>query len=327
MKNIITSLDAGKDSVKLMGSLVEEAANVKNIKKVHLKTKTFDLKQSYIEVQGNSFKVEYDGQEVIVGEQGTNRSLATSKTDSIHQIAAYTAITQLLEPETKDNHISIVLACPISVLRSDDAKAEYKELIKGDGPISIKVNDKDYTFTIDNIMLKAEGSGILYLVPEQFKDKKVIVIDFGGLNMTVTLYTNGVVANPDTDRFIEEYGAIKLVNTVKDELSAYKKGNLVEFEIAEKALNEGYLLDYGKPDAKSAEAINKAKERFFNEALKKIAMHGMDLSTLDSAIFVGGTSIHLEKCIDSLPNGYIASNSQWATAEGLYKIAVKKYAK
>lgn len=326
MKKYIISLDPGKDSVKSMG--IEHGTKIETleeVKKVCFKTKTYDLKKGYIDVQGNSHKVEFNDQELIVGEQGNDRSFNTSKTEPLHQISAYTAITQFLEPETKDNKIDITLACPITVLRSEKAKQEYKNLIKGDGPINITVNDKKYEFEINNILLKAEGSGILYLAPELFRNKKVIIIDFGGLNMSVTLLTNGTCVNPEKDRFAEEFGSIELINKIANDLTAYKKGNIVSFADAEIALECGYLKDYGRPDKNSIQIIKETKEKFFKEACTKIASRGINISYLDTIIFVGGTTMHFHDLISDLPNGYITDNSQWATTEGLFKVALKKY--
>jgi len=328
MSKYVLSLDNGKDSVKCMG--IEHGTKVESledVKKVSFKTRTYDLTKGYIDVQGNSHKVVFNGQELIVGEQGNDRSFNTSKTEPLHQVSAYTAITQFIEPNTTDNKIDIALACPITVLKSEKAKQDYKDLIKGDGPIKITVDDKDYEFEINDILLKAEGSGILYLSPTLFKNKKVIIVDFGGLNMTVTLYTNGTCVNPEKDRFAEEFGSIELINTVANDLTAYKNGNIVNFTEAERALERGYMLSYGKPDKTSAQVIERTKKKFFDEACSKIASRGINLSYLDTVIFVGGTTMNFHDLISELPNGYITDNSQWTTAEGLFKVALKKYNK
>lgn len=328
MKKYTLSIDPGKDSLKAMG--IENGTKVETleeVEKVHFKTRTYDLKKGYIDVQGNSHKVEFENQQLIVGEQGNDRSFNTSKTEPLHQISAYTAITQFIEPETEENIIDITLACPITVLKSEKAKQEYKNLIKGDGPINITVDDKKYNFEINNVILKAEGSGILYLAPELFKKKKVAIIDFGGLNMTVTLYTNGICVNPEKDRFAEEFGSIALVNAVSSDLTAYMDGNIVDFTEAERALERGYMIKGGRPDKASSQIIDETKRKFFQEACSKLSSHGINTSFLDTVIFVGGTTMHFHNLISELPNGYITDNSQWCTTEGLFKVALKKFNK
>lgn len=328
MKKYVLTLDAGKDSVKATGISVEdEIESLDEAKKICFKTRTYDLKKGYIDVQGNSHKVVFNNKELIVGEQGNDRSFNTSKTEFLHQISAYTAITQFLKPNTKDNVIDLGLACPITVLKSDSAKKEYKELIKGRGPIKITVNDKKYEFTINDVLLKAEGSGILYLAPELFRKKKVAVVDFGGLNMTVTIFNDGTCVNPETDRFAEEHGQIALVNLLVSELTAYKDGNIVPYNVAEEALDRGYMLKGGKKDEKSIEAIDRAKKKFIDIAKTKLDSHGVNIDYLDNVIFIGGTTEHLKEQIATIEHSKTTDNSQWATAQGIFKVALKKFKK
>jgi len=324
MSEYVLSLDAGKYAVKVMGRNAKGLTS--DIKKVNIRTKIYELKNGYIDAEGKSHKVIFNGEELIVGEQGETKSYETSKTLFIHQICTYTAITQFLEPDTKDNKINMVLACPISVLKVEKAKQEYKDFIKGAGNIEINVDDKNYSFEISNIMIKAEGSGIVYLSPHLFKNKKIGVVDFGGLNFTFSLYTDGVCMSPSSDRFVEEFGAIKLTNYVADDLSGYKRGNIVKFDAAERALDVGYLSNFGQIDKGSQEIIEESKNRFFDEACNEINRHGFRIEELDGLVFIGGTTQKLVEAItNKIPNSFITADPQWSTVEGLYKVAYKKY--
>lgn len=324
MSEYVLSLDAGKYAVKVMGRNAKGLTS--DIKKVNIRTKIYELKNGYIDAEGKSHKVIFNGEELIVGEQGETKSYETSKTLFIHQICTYTAITQFLEPDTKDNKINMVLACPISVLKVEKAKQEYKDFIKGAGTIEINVDDKNYSFEISNIMIKAEGSGIVYLSPHLFKNKKIGVVDFGGLNFTFSLYTDGVCMSPSSDRFVEEFGAIKLTNYVADDLSGYKRGNIVKFDAAERALDVGYLSNFGQIDKGSQEIIEESKNRFFDEACNEINRHGFRIEELDGLVFIGGTTQKLVEAItNKIPNSFITADPQWSTVEGLYKVAYKKY--
>ncbi len=328
--NYVISLDPGKDATKAMGIELKENLELTKASKVLFRSKMYDLANGYIDVEDpNSHKVEFDGKSLIIGEQGgEHRSYETSKTSILHKICSYVAITQFLKPNTSNNKIYIVLACPITVLKETKAKQEYKDFIKGNEPIKIIVDDEKFEFEIVEIMLKAEGSGLLYLAPEIFKSKKIGVVDFGGLNLTFTLFTNGACLIPENDRFAEEFGAIQLNNYVANELTSYKKGNIVKFGTAEEALNRGYLLDYGNKDFRSVDSINKAKKRFFSDACENICRHGISLRDLDNVAFIGGTTQHIiETITDKIKNSIIVSNSQWTNAEGLFKVAIKKYAK
>ncbi|WP_039237502.1 ParM/StbA family protein [Clostridium sp. K25] len=324
MSEYVTSLDIGKYDVKSIGRNVTGSAN--DIKRISFRTKSYNLENGYIDVEGNSHEVEYNGKSYIIGEQGEQKSNETSKTNLLHQIAGYTAITQLLEPNTKDNVVNVVLACPLSVLKIQEAKEEYKNFIKGTGAIHINVDGADYSFTVKEIMIKAEGSGVVVTRPEKFIGKTVIVIDFGGLNMGVSIYVNGVCKQ--SDRFIEEHGANALTLLVQDQLTAMNNGNIVSYAQAEQALEKGHTVKNGEIQTESIDRINKAKEIFFNKALEIIKTHGYGIDNFDESVFIGGTTQKLRKIIlDRFKNAVIPENPQWTTAEGLYKIACAKYCK
>jgi plasmid segregation protein ParM len=317
------SIDPGKYELKSIGRNTE--GNAEDIKKISFRTKIYNMSDGYIDIEGNSHKVEYDGQTLIVGEQGevSDDAYETSKTSKLHQVCAYTAISQYLKPGTKDNKISIVLACPISVLKVESAKEEYKNFIKNSGTINIKVDDKDYTFDITDITIKAEDTGIKYSKPELFENTTVALIGFGGLNMNFQLFRNGVCKSHD--RFAEEFGATTLATYVKEDLTAYRKGNIVNFEEAEESLNNGYSTKAGEIDSGSVEIIKNSKERFVNDALKIISRNGYKLESIKKIVFVGGTINKFDEILKNiLPHSYIADDSQWATADGLYRVAAAK---
>lgn len=324
MEKYILSGDFGKYETEVLGRNIKGSAE--EVKLVRFRTKMYNIEDGFIEVEGNSHLVEMEGKQFIIGEQGQEKSNNTSKTSELHKLACYTAITQFIEPGTKGNEIYMVLACPLSVLTIKEAKEEYKKFLQGNGLIQINVDNKAYEFEIKEIMIKAEGSGILYLEPERFINKTVGLIDLGGLNMGWSLYNNKVCKKED--RFIEECGTDRLLDITREQLSIYKKGNLINKEIAEKALEEGGMKKSGKLDEGSKQYIEKAKKIYLNEVQKHIEGHKFSIDDLDEIIFVGGTSQHIKNEIDnSINHSYVPEKSQLSTVEGLYKVAYNKYSK
>jgi len=321
-KYVIT-LDIGKFETKAIGRNINGTA--KDIKRVNFRTKMYNLADGYIDIEGNSYKVGFDGQEYIIGEQGETKSSDTSKTNLLHQLSAYAAISRFLKPDTSTK-INLVLACPLSVLKIAEAKEEYKDFIKGTGVITIKVNNETFKFEIENVTIKAEGSGILYTEPELFKGKNMAVIDFGGLNMGVSIYRNSVCKQ--NDRFIEEFGANVLTLRVKDAMTTLNKGNIVSYDTAEQALENGYMKDLSSIRPDSIDKIKKVKKQFLLDAIGIIKTHSIKLEELDGIVFVGGTTQKLQEQIsEKYPSANIPKNSQWTTVEGLYMVACAKYCK
>lgn len=322
MKNvIILGADIGKFDTKLLGKnfTVEES----ELLDVNFRTKSYDLEKGFLEKQGNSYNVTLDSKEYIVGEQGDTKSLDTSKTTYLHKLCAYTGISKMIEPGI-ENDVYLVLACPVSVLKSAEAKEEYKNFIKSNGEVEIIVDNKEYKFAIKDITIKAESSGILYTNPELFKNKNVLVVDLGGLNLTACLYINGVCKNED--RWVEECGVNRLTEIVREEAITYKKGNLISYEQSEQALNRGHLLDCGTVDLNSTKVIEHAKEIYLDEVLGFIKSHKVNINELDEIVFVGGTINKVQKQIkEVIPHSYIPEEPEKSTLKGLYKIAFNKY--
>ncbi|WP_373845521.1 recombinase [Clostridium sp.] len=324
MKDYIISLDVGKHETKSIGRRV--IGSEEDIKRVHFRTKMYNLKDGYIDLEGNSHKVLYNDKEIIIGDQGETKSYETSKTNELHLISAYTAITQFLEPNSKNNKIYLALACPLSVLKIEEAKEEYKNFIKGNGTIDIEVDDNKYSFEIEDIVIKAEGSGLVYTEPDLFKDKTVLITDFGGLNMGLALYKNKVCS--PSNRYPEELGSDELTNITRAELIRCKKGNIVSIEQTETAIDLGYMTKNSKPIPETIEAVKISKEKFFDKALKIIESHSIHIDELDKPVFVGGTTEKIKEIIlKKIPNAYVVPNAQWTTVEGLYKVVFAKYMK
>lgn len=322
MNKYVIAADIGKHETTLIGRNLEGTAE--DVKQVNLRTKMYDLSEGDIDLEGKSYKIEIDNKAYIIGEQGQDKSYDTSKANLLHQLSCYVAITRYLEAETKGNKIYMVLACPLSVIRFNNAKEEYRELIKGNGEIHVVVNGKNYYFEIEDITLKAEGSGIVFLEPERFLGKNVLVLDLGGLNLGMSLYRNKVCKNED--RFIEECGTNELELIVKEQLTEYRNGNLVDDGTCETALKDGGLKKDGELDIESTSYVQKAKHKYFNEVMKRVKRNKIDISILDEVLFVGGTTHHIKSIItDKIKHSYIPHNPQWSTAKGLYKVAIKKY--
>ncbi|OPJ60680.1 hypothetical protein [Clostridium oryzae] len=218
--SVILSIDSGKFLTKAIGLNTSDAASEKVTegKRESFRSKIYYLENGDIDLAGKSYLISYEGQEVIIGEQGVlDGSEETNKATLLHKLCIYAAITRYIKPEGKED-VYLVLACPLNLLKSPEYKEEYKSFIANDNnEVNILVNGKDYKFTIKDITIKAEGSGILYLNKERFNDCEIGLIDIGGLNMQFCKYINGV-AQPES-RFTEMTGSNKLVQDLKEEIN------------------------------------------------------------------------------------------------------------
>lgn len=323
MDKLILSIDPGKFLTKAVG--LSSNDNQLKGKRTSFRSKIYDLKDGDIEAAGESFAVEYEGLNLIVGEQGVNDGLEeTDKATIIHKLCVYVAATRYIKPMEKAE-IYMVLTCPLNLLKSTEYKQQYKNFIMNDGKdINIKVDGEEFNFVIKDITVKSEGSGVLYLNKERFENSEVGIIDIGGLNMQFCKYINAV-PQPET-RFTEMTGSNKLVQDAKEDLEIFLKGKPVTLGQAEQALKNKVLRINNNDIEESRDIIKIRIERYItNDVIKNITKRRVSLELLQP-IVVGGTCLHIKEGIKNLiTNAEIQEDPQWASVEGLFMIAYAKY--
>lgn len=319
MNEYVFSMDSGKDLSKILGGKVE-SGNI-NPKLMTLPSRLYNLDEGEMDVAGNSYYVEYEGNRYIVGEQGDEKAINTSdKAVLLHKLCIYALICQYIEPNVRDTDVSIVLACPLNLLKSKEYKERFKNYIGNDGEdIEIVVGKNNYYFRIKDITLKAEGSGVLYLDKDKFKNKQCLIIDIGGLNLQGSLYINGV-SQVDV-RFTEMYGSNVLNSIVRERLEIFRKGKRVTISQVESAIRSRSLTG-----ADGKEVIEKAIKNYIRKyVVRPIIDRGIDLETV-LPIVIGGTVLGIKNEIEEvIPNAEIVGEPQMASLKGLYKIAFAKY--
>jgi plasmid segregation protein ParM len=320
---VIISIDSGKFLTKAVG--MNEQDSLLEGKRVSFRSKLYNLNDGDVELAGNSFSVEYDDSKFIIGEQGNVDGVDdTNKATLLHKLCIYTAITRYIQPKEKVE-IYMVIACPLNLLKSVEYKEEYKNFIMNNhNEINIKVNNEEFLFSIEDMTIKSEGSGVLYLDKERFNNCEVGLIDIGGLNMQFCKYVNG--ATVPESRFTEMTGSNKLVQDIKEDLEILLKGKPVAFEQSEQALKNKVLRINNSDMEESREIIrNRIHKYIVNDVIRKITKRRISLDLLQP-IVVGGTCLNIkEELKNEIENVEIQEDPQWASVEGLFKIAFAKY--
>ncbi|WP_231272599.1 ParM/StbA family protein [Clostridium botulinum] len=321
MSNIVVlANDNGKNMSKTIG-LKKGKCEVEKVgfaSKYHI---TNDINE---EIEGNSHIVKYEDKIYVIGDSGKNYDFDSNKEKGIHKVSAYTAITQFLEPNTKDNCIYMVLACPIDFIRTKELKDNYKKFIQGNGEININVDGKEYSFIIKDITIKSEGSGVIYNNVDNYKNEDVAVIDLGGVNFSFCIYSN-CVAVKET-RFARDFGGNYLNQLCRNGLRDYTKGQPISENLALKALKENCLTLKGQKDNKSIDSVKKIKEEYLDKIISEIKAIGQSID-IARPVFCGGTAELIKDVIvEKIPHATVVENAQWNSVEGLYVIAKAKYA-
>lgn len=311
----LISVDPGKFATK---AFTLDKDKVKQ--NIYFKTRVLELKNNIsFDAQGNSFNVILNGEEYIIGEQGEEIDYNVGKDSIYHKLAVFTATTQLLDGYKA---VRLVVGCPTSIYRNKNLRRDYKDYIWNNGSVVINVNSKLYTFLIENVLVLPEGSGVVYTRPELFKDKRVAVIDLGGLNMNFTIYDN-LIPQPSS-MFTLNHGYAEIETKLANELNSVYGTSLTSNDI-QNIIRQGGVKIKGSIDPKSTHIIDSVLNNYMFKLNQEIRKNNFNLDVMD-VVFVGGTSLLLHDKIKShIPHAVVMDNAIWANVEGFYKVGAIKY--
>lgn len=316
MNTKIISVDPGKFATKALTGKIDDN------QRISFRTKTLKLRDGIdLDIQGESYKVKFDNNNYIVGDQGEEVNYSVDKATENHRIATYTAISQLLNGE---ENINLVLGCPTSIYKNKKLRDNYKNYVLGNGITKINVNGENIFFNINNILVLPEGYGIVFLKPEIFKDNRVAVVDLGGLNMNFAIYNNLI---PEvSSMFTTNSGSNDLETGLINDLNV-KYGNSFTTSDIQQIIRQGGVKVRGQIDRSSTDIINTTLEQYMLKIIQEIKKNNFNLELMD-VVFVGGTSLFMKSKIkEHLPHAIIPNKPQWANVVGFHKLGVLKYAK
>lgn len=246
---------------------------------------------SRADAQGASFLVEYDGKRYILGEQAEVGSSRSSKAELLHKVAVHTALARLVE---SGDEVVAAVGCPLQVFENAEAREQYKRYLFPRGQVDIKVNGTAKHFTVRNVLVLAEGSGIIYLEEARYAGRMAGVVDIGGLNINCCVYNRGVPVL--SSLFTDDLGSNVLVGGLRKELSMKYGEDLPLFQM-EGILADGFLRDNMSPTgefAGSRELIRAYKQEHVGKIIRQLQENGWNLRTME-LVFVGGASELLRK--------------------------------
>jgi plasmid segregation protein ParM len=272
-----------------------------------------------LEQQGNSYAIEFDRQFYLIGDMAEEISYDVSKTNIVHKLCAYTAMSQLTN---SGDMVQLVLGCPVTVYKNKELRDQYKEYILNQKYVSLHINSKRHYNIFDNILILPEGSGAVYLHPGLFKDKRTAVIDLGGLNMNFTVYDS---LTPEiSSMFTLNHGGNELETQLINQLNS-KYGTDINLQNARYILKDNGLRVKGIIDPSSIAIVDGVVKGYLNRILQEIKRNSINIDVLD-VVFVGGTSTALKDRIESIvPHAVVVDDAQWSNVEGFLRIGGIKF--
>lgn len=306
--SIVIAVDSGKYATKA----VRRTASGE-LKKIMFRTKmdnTNELQAS----DRKSCVVKVDGHSYMIGNSAETVDYEKSKAKDIHRICVYTAVAKLLENDEKE--VTIAVGCPLSIFSNVNERAKYREFFMEERDVIISINGERRDFTIKDVVICPESSGIIFGHHKEYKNRMIGIIDIGGLNTNCAVYDR---LNPvKSTMFTTNLGANILTNDLKQLInSTFPDANIQDWQM-ENVISEGYIKSH---KVQSAELITDFFAKHFTNILDECKRKGWDLNNID-LVFVGGGSKLLEREIGKMaPEGSVISpTAEWDNAEGFLTI-------
>ncbi len=240
---------------------------------------------------GRNFSVTFGGHKYRIGEGATHDSFVETKTEDIHKICTYTAVSQFAD---NGDEVTLGIGCPLSIFINPTARNEYAKFIKGDGNVTIQVNGVLHSFTITKVCVFPESSGIVYLHFDRYKDSTVGVIDMGGLDTNGSVYKN--LTPQLSSLFTVRLGGKVMHKVLLDTLNS-KLGLDVPLQPYQMdgIVRDGYVMNrrFPEKEALSRKLIAEYKRSYVQEVYDACVKHDWSLDTIP-LVFIGGTSLALK---------------------------------
>ncbi|ADU28493.1 ParM/StbA family protein [Evansella cellulosilytica] len=296
---------------------------------VSFRTKMMPVSRLGVDIQPNSFLVEYLGNEYLIGNMVSEDFVdySLTKNSTIHQISIYTAISQLLQKANAPANVDIRLAVnvPISTYKDSVQKDSFKQMVENRrGSIHLLVNGRTHSFELSDVTLAFEGMGEVYSKPDVYKDKNTIVVDLGGLNTTLCTFS-GIQPLVNT-MIVSDLGINVLKGRIGKAINE-RYGLSVSADDLEQVLRSGYFASKGEVFEESKVFIEELKYDHVQQIIRFARSRGYTFNMSDIH-FVGGGAIILKRYIkQEFPHAVILDNPQYSNCLSFLKILEVKYAK
>ena len=283
-------------------------------------------------LKNGTFIVQVDDGEVKMFGYGapTEPSMETSKKTDTHRIATLSSIAMALGPG-KFSDVIVAVGVPLEIASNAVERIAYKDFILGkEGSKHVVRWKKDSNgnvqtteFTIGRRFVYPEGSGALWLYPEECRASTAI-IDIGNLN-TNNIYAEGL--NPEDDMcFTGELGGKSLISGIASALQVELGSRVAESMVAQALLKKG--ADRHLVSAKGDKAIEEKSGRIIAErAMQHVNMIRQQCDVhhwpLDFAniICIGGTTKLISEELRAVfgQSVFIPEESEYVNVDGFLR--------
>lgn len=283
-------------------------ANVKTSKGVVFESK---LKPGITKMNEKDIKVIYDGIEYTVGSYDGALNISKRKYfKNAYKVNLLTAIAK----SVKANNITtdIVVGVPVDLFNDKKLTEEIKSHIESFGTQKITINDIEKTINIENVAVFCE-SAIVFSDREKFKNKKTLVIDFGGGTIDISFWDGLTLTKSRTykDGMITLYENI--IKQINDKFGTSLNSNIAISMIGKNT----FKIDQ---EEKNISFINSIVETYIDGLTSYINQY-FDFESADTIQLIGYGAIQLEKNIkEEYDKAELHQNAAFANANTYEKV-------
>ncbi|MFJ7848149.1 hypothetical protein ACIQXR_04730 [Peribacillus sp. NPDC097224] len=321
-EHVFIAIDSGKYATKAMMEYKGKTSTML------FRTKLQEVSDVGVEIQPNSFKVEYEDTQYLLGDMvSENQSdFNLSKETLIHKLAIYTVIVEMMKKANSYFHnvqLHVAVNVPINVYKSKSLKDSFKKFVENNNrTIYFRLNNCQYNFSLNDVTICFEGMGLTYANTVERQISSSAVLDIGGLNTTYCTF-NGI--QPDFNSMtVSHLGMNTLKAKLEQELVQRYNRNISANDL-EQIIQKGYYSHMGKIDEDSKSVINYIKASHFEQIINYAKQHNYTFNQ-DRIYFAGGGSLLLQKEIQkSFPQASILINPQFANVKSFLEIIKVKY--
>lgn len=321
-KQLTIAIDSGKSITKGVSKING------SLHKMQFRTKVQRVNDLSIEMPLNSYLIDYENSTYIigdmVGEEKTNYDISKHSYEHLLSIHLMTAL--FLEKCSLQNEgipsVNVAINVPLNMFKNSKLKSEYEQFVLHDHKsVSLRVNNKPYIFRYSQVVTLPEATGSIYSHINEYRDKRVTVIDVGSLNVNFATFQHCV---PLIDSMVISNQGINIMRAKLTDALTTKYGVSVSAEDGKQILKDGYLVVNGRKLDESRNIISDITTSHVKEIINFAKSNGVSFNN-SSLLFCGGGSILLRNAIlKELPSAIIDSEGVYSNAMSFIKVLEAK---
>jgi len=318
------AVDCGKHTTKAISKINGCMSTIK------FRTKVQEVTDFGGDINYNNYLINDGSKSYLIGdmvsETATNYNLS-KQTESFKQ-CSYLAICLLIDkfhlPITGTININLAINMPLTLYKNVQHKNSLKEfIVNNNNNIDFTVNHKTYHFKINNIVVLPEALGPIYTKMNDFREKRVTVIDVGSLNVSYTNYNN---LTPQLDSMISSNAGTNILRAqIAETLSSKYNTHISDSDVEYLLKQDKFFYLDGTKQLESKAIIEQLIEQHTHNIFNFAKSRGYTFNNTDLVFCGGGTLLLKEAILKIYPMATIEEDSQFTNVRSFYKILDVKY--